>query len=215
MTWRERIAGYVHARLPSADVVEVDGVHGMPAGASNETVGFDLRVTVEGEQFHLPVVLRPERQAGILAPYDISRQFRVMRALKGSGVPVPAVYWYEPGTDVIGAPFYFMQRIPGETLPLLWYGGISPRLRAVAEALAAIHDVDWRERGLDFLAAARRRDAAGCRARRLGAAPPAPWPRTAARGQRAWRLPLPQPARRRSLRPAPRRPEPRQLSRPR
>lgn len=152
MTWQARIAAYIHARIPSADAVEVIGIHGMPAGASNETIGFDLSVTVSGRQFQLPVVLRPERQAGILAPYDISRQFRVMRALKGAGVPVPSVYWYEPDVSVIGAPFYFMERIQGETLPLLWYGSTSERLQAVAAALARIHQVDYCRHGLEFLA---------------------------------------------------------------
>lgn len=123
----------------------------MPAGASNDTVGLDLDVTCDGQRFSLPLVLRPQRPDGILAPYDVGRQFRVMRALANSEVPVPAVLWHEAQGEVLGAPFFMMERVHGETLPLFWYGA-NPRLLAAAEMLATIHAVDWRTNGMRFLA---------------------------------------------------------------
>jgi aminoglycoside phosphotransferase (APT) family kinase protein len=150
MDWTERLAAYLGARLPSAERVTVVNPRAMPAGASNETVGFELRVAVEGREWTLPMVLRPQREEGILAPYDVSRQFRVMRALAGTGVPVPAVAWLELGAEVLGTPFFVMARVRGETLPLFWYGR-SERLPAAAGALAAVHAVDWRGAGLAFL----------------------------------------------------------------
>lgn len=150
MDWRAKLADYLSARLPGASRVEIVNVRSMPAGASNDTVSLDLRVHVDGEAFDLPLVLRPERPDGILAPYDVGRQYRVMRALSRTAVPVPAVLWYEPDAAVIGAPFYFMERLFGETLPLFWFAP-SGRLRASALQLAAIHAVDWRGAGLDFL----------------------------------------------------------------
>lgn len=122
----------------------------MPAGASNETVALDLRVTCDGVATTLPLVLRPQRQDGILAPYDVERQFRVMRELSSTAVPVPAVLWFERSDEVFGAPFFFMERVAGDTLPLFWYGR-SERLLAAAGALAAIHAVDWRSAGLNLL----------------------------------------------------------------
>lgn len=150
MGWREALADYLAAKLPSAEAVEVVNVQGMPAGASNDTVGFDARVHAEGDTFDVPLILRPERPDGILAPYDVSAQFRVMRALASTPVPVPSVAWYEPDASVLGARFFIMQRVRGETLPLFWYGR-SPRLDAAASALAAVHAVDWRAAGLSFL----------------------------------------------------------------
>jgi len=150
MDWREKLAAYLAARLLAAERVEVVNVRGMPAGASNDTVAFDARVQIEGRAYDVPLVLRPERPDGILAPYDVARQFRVMRALASTGVPVPAVAWYEPDAAVLGAPFFVMQRLPGETLPLFWYGH-SARLEVAAAALVAIHAVDWRAAGLSFL----------------------------------------------------------------
>lgn len=150
MGWREALAAYLADKLPAADAVEVVNVQGMPAGASNDTVGIDARVHCADGTFDVPLVLRPERPDGILAPYDVSAQFRVMRALGRTAVPVPAVAWFEPDPGVLGAPFFVMQRVRGETLPLFWYGR-SPRLDAAAAALAAVHSVDWRAAGLEFL----------------------------------------------------------------
>ncbi|MEX2081734.1 MAG: phosphotransferase, partial [Dehalococcoidia bacterium] len=152
MTWRESLEGFIRAQAPSAERVEIVRVMGMPAGASNETVSLDLEVECDGVVFVLPVVLRPQREAGILAPYDVGRQFRVMRALSRTDVPVPAVFWQDEGEEVLGRPFFLMERVAGETLPLFWYGGQSPSTRAAATALASIHGVDWRAAGLGFLA---------------------------------------------------------------
>jgi aminoglycoside phosphotransferase (APT) family kinase protein len=149
--WRERFTGYAASKLPSAERVGIVRLAGMPAGASNETLAVDLEVTADGISTVVPLVLRPERPDGILAPYNVGRQFRIMRALARTAVPVPAVAWYEADAAVIGAPFYVMHRLTAETLPLIWYGGLSPRLMAAAGALAAIHRVDWRSAGLGFL----------------------------------------------------------------
>jgi aminoglycoside phosphotransferase (APT) family kinase protein len=151
MDWRTRLIAYLRERLPSADAIEIAGLSGMGAGASNETLGIDLRVTADGYPHLLRLILRPQRRDGILAPYDIARQFQIMRALEPTPVPVPAVAWYESNPDILGAPFYLMERVRGDTLPIFWYGGQSPRLASVARALAAVHAVDWR-RHLPFLA---------------------------------------------------------------
>ncbi|MBI5657261.1 MAG: phosphotransferase, partial [Geobacter sp.] len=103
----------------------------------HDTVGIDLEVGCDGHQFAIPLVLRPQRPDGILAPYDVHRQFRVMRALASTDAPVPAVLWHESDVRVLGAPFFLMERVVGETLPLFWYGA-SPRLTAAAELLATI-----------------------------------------------------------------------------
>ncbi len=150
MAWREDLTAYFRTRLPSADEVRIGRLTNMPAGASNDTVGLDLNVRCDGHEFELPLVLRPQRPDGILAPYDVGRQFRVMRALAGTAVPVPAVLWHETGDSVLGAPFFLMERVIGETLPLFWYGP-SPRLMAAAGMLATVHAVDWRSAGFAFL----------------------------------------------------------------
>jgi aminoglycoside phosphotransferase (APT) family kinase protein len=53
---------------------------------------------------------------GLLEPYDLQRQFTILRALEGSAVRSPAVLWYEPSGDVLGRDFYVMERLPGRVI---------------------------------------------------------------------------------------------------
>jgi aminoglycoside phosphotransferase (APT) family kinase protein len=151
MPWREALERYLQQRLPSAAGLQIARTGHMPAGASNDTIALDLACECDGHRFEVPLVLRPQRADGILAPYDVARQFAIMRALARSAVPVPAVAWFEPDATAIGAPFFVMQRLQGETLPLFWYGAATPRLASVAAMLATIHAVDWQTLGLGFL----------------------------------------------------------------
>jgi aminoglycoside phosphotransferase (APT) family kinase protein len=101
------------------------------------------------------VVLRLDPGDGLLAPYDMEHQFRVYRALEGSGVPVPKVYWLELDRRVLGAPFYVMELLagesPGRLLDETDRRTYAPRLDEYVRVLATIHGVDWRARGLHFL----------------------------------------------------------------
>lgn len=151
MDWREGLATYLAERLQSADGVRIGRIGSMPAGASNQTIAVDLEVACDGETITVPLVLRPQRQAGILSPYDVGRQFRIMRALARSDVPVPPVAWHEPDGALLGTPFYLMYRLRADTMPLIWYGRQTRRLLAAAAGLARVHQVDWRAAGLDFL----------------------------------------------------------------
>lgn len=148
--WRARLTSWFEGRLPSADRVEIARVGLLPAGASNETLSLDLVVSCDGRAIGVPLVLRPQRADGLLAPYNVYRQFRVLRGLARTAVPVPAAPWYESDASILGSPFFCMARVTGDTLPLFWYGD-SPRLRAAARMLATIHAVDWEGAGLGFL----------------------------------------------------------------
>lgn len=151
MDWRARLETYLHRRLPSADRVAIARASQMTRGASNDTVLLDLDILCDGHRISVPLVLRPQRRDGILPPYDVARQFRVMRALAPTAVPVPAVAWLESDPAVLGVPFFFMARLDAVSPPLFWYGGRTPELEAIAAALAAVHSVDWRAAGLSFL----------------------------------------------------------------
>lgn len=119
------------------------------AGQSNPTF---LLTTPRSEY-----VLR-KQPPGVLLPsaHAIDREYRVMRALAGSGVPVPATRLYCSDAAVIGTPFYLVDYQSGRifTDPLL--PTLAPTERAAAvhamiTTLARIHAVDWRAAGLsDF-----------------------------------------------------------------
>jgi aminoglycoside phosphotransferase (APT) family kinase protein len=103
------------------------------------------------------LVLR-KRPSGPVLPsaHAVDREHRVMQALAGSGVPVPVMLAYHAEPDVVGTPFYVMERLEGRVfgdcaLP----GARADERRAMylelADTLARLHRVDWRARGLaDF-----------------------------------------------------------------
>ena len=118
-------------------------------GQSNPTffLGF-------GEAEPLYVLRKPPAATG-LAPgaHAVDREVRVLRALAPSGVPVPRVAYFHPHPDLIGTPFYVMERLRGRILPWLVSPGPAPEQRremilGIAATLAALHRVDWAEAGL-------------------------------------------------------------------
>ena len=128
-----------------ADHLEVElepfAVEVISGGRSNLTLGVDA-----GDR--RLVVRRPPLGHFLPTAHDMSREYRVYRALHGTGVPVPEAYALCQDESVIGAPFYVMQRMegivphrPGD----LNGSGAAANARAGAhyvEVLAAIHDVD-------------------------------------------------------------------------
>lgn len=101
------------------------------------------------------LVLR-KKPAGELMPsaHAIDREFRVMRALAGSAVPVPDCLFYEESPAIIGTPFYVMERLQGRVFPGYDLPGVSPSdrramYRSMAETMARLHAVDWQAAGLE------------------------------------------------------------------
>jgi aminoglycoside phosphotransferase (APT) family kinase protein len=88
--------------------------------------------------------------------HAVDREARVLRALAGSGVPVPPVLLFHPDPDVIGTPFYVMERVDGRVyrdseLPGAPRAQRHAMVMAFADTLARLHEVDWQEAGLaDF-----------------------------------------------------------------
>ena len=101
-------------------------------------------------------VLR-KKPPGKLLPraHAVEREYRIIRALEGSDVPVPRARAAGARTpSVIGTPFFVMDHVPGriffDRVPL----AVPPADRAaifedMARVLAALHRVDWRAAGLE------------------------------------------------------------------
>ncbi len=101
------------------------------------------------------LVLR-KKPAGPTLPsaHAVDREARVISALAGTGVPVPEVVLFHPDPDVIGTPFYVMERVEGRVFPTADLPGAAAADRramfhSYAEAMARLHDVDWRAAGLE------------------------------------------------------------------
>ena len=140
-------AAWLRARLPEAQQgVEIEPATG---GMSNPT----YFVTC-GER-RLVMRKKPAVQLSPAA-HRIDREYRLLSALAGSDVPVPAPVLYCDDADVIGTPFYLMARLEGVvshdyTLPGLAASARPTGFAGMARALAAIHRFDWAGAGLsDF-----------------------------------------------------------------
>ncbi len=140
------------AALASFMAEHVDGFRGplevrqFEGGQSNPT--FALR-TPSAEY-----VLRKQPPGELLkSAHQVDREYRVMKALAGSDVPVPRMYALCEDTTVLGTKFYVMEKVAGRVftdlmLPDFDNAGRSAIYTDLARVLAALHTVDYDAVGL-------------------------------------------------------------------
>jgi len=101
------------------------------------------------------LVLRKTPAGDVLpSTHAVDREYRVMKALAATELPVPPVLLYHAESDVLGTPFYVMERVAGRVFNDNAAPGISPQERraiylAMADTMATLHAVDWRAGGLE------------------------------------------------------------------
>ncbi|TNM36718.1 phosphotransferase family protein [Nocardioides albidus] len=103
------------------------------------------------------IVRRPPLGHVLATAHDMGREYRVLTALRDTAVPVPRTYAFCADVEVVGAPFYVMERCAGtpyrnaselESLGVETTRVISTRL---VDTLADLHGVDPEAVGLgDF-----------------------------------------------------------------
>ena len=104
---------------------------------------------------HEVILRRPPR--GPLPPsaHDVLREARLLRALEGTSVRAPRVLVTCEEEAVIGAPFYLMERVPGEVITTAIPEPLDapPERERIAneliDALTELHAVDWPAAGLE------------------------------------------------------------------
>jgi aminoglycoside phosphotransferase (APT) family kinase protein len=135
----DQLRRQIAAWLPDGD--RMTGLRVLSAGHSNETF------YLEG----IDRVLRmPPSQGGLLPPYDMAKQHRVLAAVgrMTDGPPVPAVYELCEDPAVAGDPFFVMEALKGEEYeyaPPQWLVDASDEQRERMStqwinAIAALHD---------------------------------------------------------------------------
>lgn len=146
------LAGWFAGALP--DRGRPAAARTLDGGRSNLT----FRLELDGGG---AVVLRRPPLAGVLqSAHDVQREYRVLRALSGRGIPVPRPLAYCADPAVIGAPFFVMEFVEGAVLRDLSDVRGLPVAAArrlgglLADTLADIHGVDVADVGLGDLAAA-------------------------------------------------------------
>ena len=134
---------FLRARFGGDGALSIERATG---GMSNPTffVSFGANEFVLRKQ--PPSVLMPSAHA-------IDREYRVLQALRGSAVPVPEPIHYCEDRNIVGTPFYLMQRLQGRLIVDYAMPGIAADERralfdAMGATMAAIHRVDYSAIGL-------------------------------------------------------------------
>jgi aminoglycoside phosphotransferase (APT) family kinase protein len=134
------LQGWLQREIPGfGSTMDVRQFHG---GMSNPT--FLLEADGGARRF----VMRKQPPGTLLASaHQVDREFRVMRALAGSGVPVPPARALCQDRSVIGTDFYVMDYVPGRILTDAGLPGFTMADRAAlyddfGRVLAALHEVD-------------------------------------------------------------------------
>ena len=158
----EKLRDYFSTKLPDKKGLVVEQLIRMTEGFSYETflctAKWEEGQTIISQDF----VIRMEPEYGPVPPYDVEKQYRLLKILENTLVPVPRVYWLEKDEKILGKPFFLMEKVEGE-IPIPWktdkrtsFADPAQKERMAEEfvkVLAQIHTVDWESLGLAFLEA--------------------------------------------------------------
>lgn len=97
------------------------------------------------------VLRRPPRPPLPPSAHDVLREAFLLRALESTAVRVPNVLATCEDEDVIGAPFYVMERVHGTVLNATLPGDLTPTRVGdeLVDALVEVHATDWAACGLE------------------------------------------------------------------
>jgi aminoglycoside phosphotransferase (APT) family kinase protein len=171
--YRRALEPWMQRQRPELEDLRVHDID-MPSatGFSNETVFFSASWSENDAATSQRYVARVEPHDGGIFPtqtpataVSVELQHRIMNAVAATGVaPVPPTLPFEGDRSVLGRPFFVMEYVPGEIpaeIPRYTLEGFlvdeatrAQRERMVKngiESMAALHRLDWRELGLDWL----------------------------------------------------------------
>jgi len=134
--------------------------HGLMEGAGlqfNQLAGGQSNPTYRVRAGSRSFVLRKKPPGLLLASaHAVDREFRVLRALRASAVPVPEAHFYSDDPAAVGTAFYVMEFLDGRVLTDQSLPGMAPPERTAIyhemnRVIAALHGVDHASVGLsDF-----------------------------------------------------------------
>jgi aminoglycoside phosphotransferase (APT) family kinase protein len=143
------------ASASGAATARLTDVRTMTGGAAREAWSMDASLEwPDGRRAHRPLVALFFRVGSGLRAFSAAAEFRLLEAARAAGVPVATPLF---AGEVLGRPFYVMERVAGETIGRRLvredrFAKARERLTSeLAAALAAIHRVSLDRPGLEFL----------------------------------------------------------------
>ena len=146
---------FFRSELVGAADISLSGLSADTHGLSRDHFIFDLHWTESGSPHRRELILI--RDGDRPGQTDRASEFRLLRALEGTGIPVPKAFWCDATTGLLERPFIVMERVSGVVTPSLSEAyPEDPSARQalaaqLAEILVALHGLDWQAIGLDFL----------------------------------------------------------------
>jgi aminoglycoside phosphotransferase (APT) family kinase protein len=154
----ERVIG---ERL-SLDQPRIVSMRTFTEGWSMETFGITVEHGSPDDRFAVSLILRREPLRGLLEPYDVARECRVIAEVRSAGVPAPEVHFVEHDPGVFERPFGVLSAVEGFVPEITvadsddCFSG-QEQLRAslgeqFVRILAQVHSIDLAGGRFDFIA---------------------------------------------------------------
>jgi acyl-CoA dehydrogenase family protein 10 len=141
-TVESRLEAELKANAPRLGVERITRIHRFTSGLSSQSYGVEAETTGGETQW----VMRVEPEHGVIPPYDITREYRLISETYEAGLPVPKMLYLGEDPSIVGGRFLLMSFIEG-----MIYSSRDPRLHAdeplrtdiqekFVQMLARIHD---------------------------------------------------------------------------
>lgn len=162
----EQLSQWLASVLPERDAPQVTIENGVDAnGMSSETILLTARWG-EDEQRLVARVAPTADDVPVFSSYRLDHQFELMRLVDElTDVPVPRVRWIDTTGDVLGTPFFLMDRVEGDVPPDVmpytfggnWFADAAPERQrelqdTTVEVLAKLHAIPDAAQRFSFLA---------------------------------------------------------------
>ncbi len=118
-------------RAPRLGVHRVLAIERLTTGLSSQSYSVETE-TASGP---LRLVMRVEPEHGVIPPYDIAREYRLLREVHEAGLPTPGVVHLEEDQSVVGGRFILMTFVEG-----VIYRNMDERLADDPARLAAMQE---------------------------------------------------------------------------
>ncbi|BBX21822.1 putative aminoglycoside phosphotransferase [Mycolicibacter terrae] len=160
---------WLSTQLPGGATPEITVESGVDTnGMSSETIMLTGRWLADGDPVEQRWVMRvapADEDVPVFPSYRLDHQFEVMRRVgELTDVPVPKVRWIEPTGEVLGRPFFLMDRIDGQVPPDVmpytfgsnWFADAAAEQQrtlqdTTVEVLAKLHAIPNAATTFDFL----------------------------------------------------------------